>query len=78
MVPFLALEALHPLVVHRPALAPQQAVGHAPAQADVLSGDLPKPLPEHGLLQIYSLAAMALGAAVLAHHTAGEPHRKPE
>jgi len=59
-------------VVHRPAFSPQQAVGHPPAPADVLSGDLAKTTPELGLLQIDNLAAMALGAAVLAHHPAGK------
>jgi len=33
----LAPEQVYPLVVHRPAFPPQQAVGHAPASADVLS-----------------------------------------
>ena len=35
-------DSLLPLVVHRPAPAPKQAVGHPAAPADVLSGDLPR------------------------------------
>jgi hypothetical protein len=38
----------------------------------VLSGDLQGTKPELGLLQINNVAAMALGAAVLAHHPAGK------
>jgi len=71
-------EAMHPLVVHRPALSPQQAVGHAPAPADLLSCDLAEPMPELGLLDADGLAPMALSAAVLTHHPAGEPLRYPE
>jgi len=71
-------EPLHPLVVHQPALPPQQAVGHAPAPADVLGCDLAEPTPQLGLLDADNLAAMTLGAAVLAHHPAGEPLRNPE
>jgi hypothetical protein len=44
----------------------------------MLSGDLEETTPELGLLQIDNLAAMALGAAVLTHHTAGEPLGNPE
>jgi hypothetical protein len=65
---FLPPEPLHPLVVHRPALPPQQAVGHSPAPADVLSRDLTQAMPELGLLDRDDLSAMALGAAVRAHH----------
>lgn len=71
-------EPMDPLVVHQPALAPQQAVGHPPAPADVLSGDLPEATPEFGLLDIDDPATMALGAAVLAHHAAGKPLGNPE
>ena len=70
-------DPLHPLVIHAPALAPQHAVGHPPAPADVLGGDLPQPLPELGLLEPRDSAAMALGAAGLAHNPAGEPLRCP-
>ena len=76
--PFLAPEPVHPLVVHQPAISPQQAVGHPPAPADVLSGDLPESTPELGLLDIDDPATMALGAAVQAHHAAGEPLGNPE
>ena len=68
-------DPLHPLVIHAPALAPQHAVGHPPAPADVLGNDLTQPLPELGLLEPKGPAAMALGAAVLAHNPAGEPLR---
>ena len=70
-------DPLHPLVIHTPALSPQHAVGHPPAPADVLGGDLPQPLPEFGLLEPRGAAAMALGAAVLAHNPTGEPLRCP-
>ena len=60
------------------ALRPQQAVGHAPAPADVLSRDLPEASAQLGLRDADDLAAMALGTAVLAHHAAGEPLRNPE
>jgi len=43
----------------------------------VLSCDFPEATPEVGLLRIYDRAAMALGAAVLAHNTAGETVRNP-
>ena len=75
---FLPPESMNPLVGHQPALAPQQAVGHPPAPADVLSGDLLEATPELGLLDIDDPATMALGAAVLAHYAAGEPLRDPE
>jgi hypothetical protein len=54
---------LHPLVVHGPALSPEQAVGHAPAPSDVLRRDLAETVPELGLLQVDNLAAMTLGDA---------------
>ena len=60
--PLLPPEAVHPLVVHQSALAPQQAVGHAPAPADVLSRDLPEVSPQLGLRDADDFAAMALGA----------------
>jgi len=69
---------VHPFVVHQPALAPQKAVSHAPPPADVLSRDLSEPTPQLGLLNVNDPAAMALGAAVLAHNSAGEPLRNPE
>lgn len=76
--PFLSREPVHPLVVHQPALSPQQAVGHPPAPPDVRSGDFPEATPELGLLDIDDPATTALGAAVLAHHAAGEPLGNPE
>ena len=63
---FLPPEPVHPLVVHQPALSPQQAVGHQPVPADVLGRDLPEATPELGLLDLDNLAAMGLGTAVLA------------
>jgi hypothetical protein len=44
----------------------------------VLDCDLPEATPELGLLNVDDLAAMPLGAAVLAHHAAGEPLGNPE
>ncbi len=74
---FLSPEPLHPLVVHAPALRPQQAVGHPPATADVLSSDLPEAAPELDLLQSDDFAAVALCTAVLAHHSADKTFRCP-
>ena len=71
-------EPMHPLVVHRPALAPHHAVRHPPTPADVLGCDLPEPSPHLGLLDIVNLADVPLRAAVLAHHPEGEPLRYPE
>jgi len=70
-------EPLHPLVVHGPALTPQQAIGHATAPSDVLSCDLAETVPELGLLQIDDLDAVTLGAAVLTHHPADKAFRSP-
>jgi len=64
-------DPLHPLVIHGPALPPQQAVGHPAVPTDVVRGDLAETLPELGLLDRDDLAAVALRAAVLAHHPAG-------
>ena len=80
----MALQTLLPpkpldsLVIHGPALPPQQAVGHAAAPTDVVRGDLAETLPELGLLDRDDIAALALGAAVLAHHPAGQAFRGPE
>jgi hypothetical protein len=71
--PFLAPEAVHPLVVHSPALSPQYAVCHPPAPADVLGCDLPETTPQLGFLNVDNFAGMSLRAAVLAPHPAGEP-----
>jgi uncharacterized protein YcaQ len=57
-------------VVHRPALAAQEAVGHPAAPADVFRGDLSETMPELGLLQIDDLAVVALGAPVLSNNPA--------
>jgi hypothetical protein len=43
----------------------------------VLGGDLAETRPELGLLQIDDLAPIALGAVVLAHHSADQPLRCP-
>jgi hypothetical protein len=57
--PFLAPEQVEPLVVHQPAFKAQQAVGHAPAPAEVCctlrcalqrSSDLAEMMPQFGLL----------------------------
>jgi len=45
---FLPPKPLQPLVVHRPALPPQQPVGHAPTPAVVLSRDVPEALAHLG------------------------------
>jgi hypothetical protein len=42
-------------------------MGHSPAPADVLSGDLAETMPQLGLLKIDDLADMPLAAAMLAH-----------
>ncbi len=76
--PFLPPETMQALVVHQPALSPQQAVGHPPVPTNVLSLDLPEAMPELGLLDVDDLAAMALGAAMLAHHPTGDPLGNPE
>ena len=73
----LAPKAVHPLVVNRPAYPPQQALGHPPAPADVFGCDLAETVPELGLLQVDDLAAVTLGAAVLAHHTTNQALRCP-
>jgi len=52
-------------------------VGHPAAPTDVLSRNLPQAMPELGLLQVDDLAAMAVRAAVLAHHPAGQAFRGP-
>ena len=57
-------------MIDGPALPPQQAVGHPPAPADVLNGNLPETMAELDLLDVDNLAGMALGAAVLPHHAA--------
>jgi len=75
---FLPPEPVQPFVVHQPAFPAQQAVSHPPSPADVLSNDLPESTPELGLLDLDDPAAMALGAAVLAHHPAGKPLRNPD
>jgi hypothetical protein len=66
-------EAVHPFVVHRPALSPQYAVCHPPTPANVLGCDLPETPPQLGFLDVDNFAGMSLRAAVLAHHPAGEP-----
>ncbi len=48
----LAPEPMHPLVVYQPTLAPQSAVCHPPAPADVLSSDFPEATPELDLLNV--------------------------
>jgi len=41
------------------------------------SRNLTQAIPEFGLLKVNDFAAMALGAAVLAHHPADEAFRSP-
>ena len=78
-------ETVPPLVVHGPALPPQQAVGYEQA-SDVhrtarcalqRNLSLPQTLPELGLLDVDGFATVALGAPVLAHHLADEAFQKP-
>ena len=64
-------------MIDGPALPPQQAVGHPPAPADVLSGNLPEALAQLGLLDIDNLAPVALGAAVLPRHPSDKAFRSP-
>ncbi len=75
--PFLPPEPLNPLVVHAPAVPPQQAIGRPPAPADVFSRDLPQSMAELYLLNIDNLATMALGAAVLPRYPADKAFRIP-
>lgn len=70
-------EPLHPLLINSPALLPQQAVGHPPSPADVLSRDLPEAMAELLLQDRDDLAVMALRAAVLPHHPANKAFRSP-
>jgi hypothetical protein len=69
----LAPESVHPFVVHQPAFPSQQAVGHAPAPADVRrtvrcalqrGGDLEETMPQLSLLDRDDLGRMTLGAPV--------------
>ncbi len=78
LLAFLPPEPVHPLLVHQPAFPPQQAVSHPPAPADVLGSDLAETMPQLSHLDRDDLGRMALGAAVLTHHTAGEPLGNPE
>jgi len=65
------------LLVQRPALASEHPVGHPTAPANVVGGDLAETTPQLGILQVDDLAGVALGAAVLAHHPAGQAFRGP-
>jgi len=67
---FLPHDPVHPLVANQPAFLPQQAIGHPPPPRDVLSCDFREATLEVGLLDIDELAAMALGAAIMAHNPA--------
>ncbi len=78
MQPFLAPEALHPLVVDQPAFPPEQVIRHPPAPADVLRRELLQARPQPGLLEVDDLSLMPVSARVLTHHPAGEPLRYPE
>jgi len=79
LLPFLAPKPVHPLVVHHPrAIPPQQAVGHAPSPADVLGCDFVEASPQPVLRDVDDTTTMSLGAAVMAHHPAGEALSNPE
>lgn len=67
--PILPPEPLHPLVVYYSAPLPQQAIGHSATPANLIRSHLPRPMSELGLLDRDDLASMALGTAVLTHHT---------
>ena len=71
-------EAMHPLLVHPPALAPQHTILHQPPPADVVGCDFIKPTPKLGLLDIENFDVMPLGTATLVHHLAGKSLRNPE
>jgi len=64
-------------LVQRPALASEHPVGHPTGPANGVSGDLAETTPQLGLLQVDDTAGVALGAAVLAHHPAGQAFRGP-
>jgi hypothetical protein len=70
-------EPLHPLVIHAPALPPEQPVCHTAAPTDLLSRNLPQAMPELGLFDLDALEAVAVRAAVLVHHLAGQVFRGP-
>lgn len=70
-------EPLHPFVVHAPALSSEEAVGHPPAPANVLSCNLAETMTQLSLLDRDDLGRMTLGAAMLTHHTAGQPLKCP-
>lgn len=74
---FIPPKQLHPLVIDSPALPYEQAVGLAPAPADVFRCVLPKRLAEQSLLDVDNLAGMELGAAVLPHDAPGLAFRNP-
>jgi len=52
-------------VVLGPAFPPQQAIGHPPAQTDVLTCDLSEAMPELVLLDQEDFYGVSLSAAVL-------------
>jgi hypothetical protein len=56
---------MHPLVVHRPAFPPQQALGHPPAPSDVFNGDLSETKTQLPLLDGDKLVRIAPCAAML-------------
>ncbi len=65
----LALSGSGPLQAFLP---PQQAVGHEAAPADVLNGNLPETISEHGLLQL-GLRQKLFGPGVLLHQLSQPP-----
>jgi transposase InsO family protein len=68
---------LYPLVIDGPVFPPEQAVSHPATPADVLSSDLAETMFELGFLKVDDFAVMALGAAVLAKHSASLVFRGP-
>jgi hypothetical protein len=75
--PHTSLSAEQPAGTTHLALPPQQAIGHSPAPADVIGGDFAVTMPQLSLLDRDDLGRMALGAAVLTHHSANHPLRCP-
>ena len=64
-------------MVHAPALSSEEAVGHPPTPANVLSCNLAETMTQFYLLGRDDLGRMALGSAMLTHHTADQPLRCP-
>ena len=61
-------DALHPLVVASPAFVPQESVNQPLTPTHVEPGQLPDPLPELVLLDLYNRPGPALGGEGLVGH----------